>query len=213
MGRPAIDIAGQRFGYVVVLERYGYANKSARWKCLCDCGNEFVTDGNKLRLGRTRSCGCKRGELIGESHKTHGLSRSRLFRIWKGMRGRCRLDSSDHGGHYKARGITVCKEWMESFESFRDWSFANGYRDDLQIDRIDVNGDYEPSNCRFVDVITNCNNKRNNVILEIDGICMTVANWARETGLHVETIRSRIRAGKTGRDLIKGVWERDESHC
>lgn len=154
-----IDLTGQRFGRLVVLGRDGSDKYgSALWRCRCNCGNEVLVTSSNLR--RTNSCGCLRRELVTKRDTAHGQRFTRLYRVWQGMKTRCNTPSSTSYRWYGARGITVCDEWMNNFESFRSWALTHGYRDDLTIDRINVDGNYEPDNCRWATVAEQQHNKR-----------------------------------------------------
>jgi len=158
-----IDISGQQFGRLTVRER-AVNNKhgKSRWRCTCSCGNETVVDGNSLRQGNTQSCGCLQKERTTAYKQKHGKSHLRIYSIWTSMRSRCSNQHHKDWQHYGGRGICVCPEWNCNFMSFYHWATVNGYSDNLTIDRIDVNGNYTPDNCRFVTQIQQQTNRRNN---------------------------------------------------
>lgn len=186
-----IDLSGQRFGRLTVIERTEKESKGqARWLCRCDCGNTAIVQSYDLRSGNTQSCGCQRKEHF--THFVHGHSKERIYAIWKGMKSRCFNKNRKHYKDYGGRGITVCQEWKDDFESFYEWSIANGYSDDLSIDRINSDGNYEPSNCRWADGITQGNNKTNNAVIEFNGVAHTLSEWAGITGIKYATLYSRI---------------------
>ena len=157
------NIIGERFGRLVVIaESTERRNNQLCWICRCDCGKitEPIMGGN-LRSGHTKSCGCKKTK--------HGKYNTRLYQVWHGMKKRCHCKTDQAYKNYGGRGITVCDEWKNDFSSFEKWAFANGYDEtakqgECTLDRIDVNGNYEPSNCRWVDMKTQQNNRRNNIL-------------------------------------------------
>lgn len=136
-------------------------------------------------------------------NKSHGLSQTRVYSIYNNMIHRCYNEKVAHYDLYGGRGIRVCDEWRNSVEAFYEWAINNGYDENLTIDRIDSNGNYEPSNCKWATMKVQQNNKRSNLFLTINGETHTVTEWSRLTGIPRQTIQNRHYAGKTGEDLIK----------
>lgn len=195
-----LDLTGKRFGRLTVIEESGRKNGGVVWRCKCDCGNEVCVRSNTLRRGRTVSCGCYNRERATK----HGMGRTRLHGIWSNIRYRCGNLNNSRASDYGGRGIKVCDEWANSFEAFRDWALANGYRDDLTIDRIDVNGDYEPSNCRWATLREQGRNKRNNVWLTCNGETHILTDWAKLTNQPKSRLWKRKRLGWSDREIILG---------
>lgn len=200
------DLSGQRFGRLVVLYRDTKSKPSGgtKWICLCDCGNTKSVVATNLKNRRTRSCGCLQSELTSLRCKTHGDgSGCRLFRIWKAMKSRCYYER-DVGYHlYGGRGISVCDLWRGSYASFKEWALKNGYSEKLTLDRIDPNGNYEPSNCRWATYKEQCNNKRGNVHITYNGETHTLSEWAEITGIKIATLANRKRLGWSDSDCIE----------
>lgn len=194
-----IDLTGQRFGRFTVMERGNSKNNEVMWLCRCDCGNEKFVEGHHLKDGTSKSCGC----INKERFETHGKSNTRLFRIWTGMKQRCYNCKTQYYKIYGGHGIEVCEEWRNDFQTFYDWAMANGYSENLSIDRIDSDGNYEPLNCRWVTNVEQANNKRSNYLLELNGKIQTITKWSKEFGISTQTIKHRIK--KLGWSVEKAI--------
>lgn len=181
-----IDLTGKTFGRWSVLkhERLQY------WLCRCNCGTVKPVDGRALRAGSTNGCrNCRLGK------PTHAESRTRLYNIWGHIISRCEDSNVPEYAAYGGRGIAICAEWRSSYEAFRDWAHANGYRADLTIDRIDNDRGYEPNNCRWATMRMQSRNRRSNCILNYQSRSYTQAELADISGLKYATFRRRIAAG------------------
>ena len=184
-----IDLRGQVSPFLTVLRENGRdKHNNVLWLCRCKCGNVVTVRGEDLRSGHTTSCGCYKRERAAETHTTHGMRKTRLYGIWLNMLARVGVHKGageETKRLYQDRGITVCDEWLV-FENFRDWSLSHGYKEGLQIDRIDNDKGYCPENCRWVTPKENTNNRRNTLRLE-DGtslamFCSKVGIQTRENG-------------------------------
>lgn len=158
-----IDLVGQRFGRLVVVEEAGRSNhRKVLWKCRCDCGNETVACSNSLRSGNTTSCGCFQHERLAGASTKHGLYKHPLYTVWKNLMKRTGVYKGADDEilrNYIERGIAVCDEW-KTFENFYNWALSHGYEQGLQLDRENNDRGYCPTNCRFVSAKQNTNNRR-----------------------------------------------------
>jgi hypothetical protein len=190
------DITGQKFGTLTALhitdKPQNIKDRHTYWLCKCDCGKEIVCCGKHLRLGRINSCGCVKKERIKNLNLTHGMTKHRLHIIWNGIKQRCLNTRSHAYKSYGARGITICPEWKNDFMSFYNWAINHNYSDDLTIDRINVNGNYEPSNCRWATNKEQINNKRQTIYIEYNGKKQCLSYWADELGLESRLLYNRI---------------------
>jgi len=195
-----VDLKGQRFGRLIVRELDTSPRKhpSSKWICVCDCGKETSVRADVLKVGGTNSCGCLAGEVrsthaknIGIANATHGMTHSRTYKSWLSMRARCNNPKEASYKNYGGRGIKVCDRWQNSFENFL--ADMGERPEETSLDRFpDKNGNYEPGNCRWATQRTQQNNKRSNRMIKMDDKELTVADWARETGISVHTILARI---------------------
>jgi hypothetical protein len=193
-GRVIKDITGMRIGSLIVIGRDKTKDRNY-WLVRCDCGNIKSIFRGHLVAGRIDNCGCKTFAKRQKVKQTHGESKSRLFKIWIGMHTRCYNKTAKSYEVYGGRGIKICSEWMNDYTVFRDWALSSGYDEQKSIDRIDVNGDYDPSNCRWVDQTVQANNTTKNHRIFYNGKSHTLAEWARIKGFPVWTIQNRMKYG------------------
>lgn len=193
------DLTGQRFGRLVAIEICGNDNKGHYcWRCKCDCGNYKVVANYNLKNNSTKSCGC----LSKEIKTKHNKSNTRLYRIYYAMRQRCYNLKYSRYFDYGGRGIKICDEWKNDFMNFYNWAMENGYRDGLTIDRIDVNGNYEPNNCRWITKEAQQGNTRKSRFIEYNGEKKTLAEWSRIIKVSSNTIIFHLNKGRTIKDVI-----------
>lgn len=197
--------AGDRFGRLVVISEdestINVLNTChKKFLCQCDCGRTKIIRSANLTRSKTptRSCGC----LIGVKHIKHGDYKTRLYHIWVGMRHRCFAPSDKYYHNYGERGIVVCDEWNEDYLNFKEWALTNGYNDELTIERIDVNGNYEPSNCCWIPRAEQPKNTRISRRYTYNGQTKTLRDWAVSLGGSPDLVKERI---KRGWDIEKAI--------
>lgn len=199
-----IDLTGKKFGRATVLRKAGKdKNGLLLWECQCDCGKIYTTRGQDLRRGKSTNCGCRHLEVLQERNHKHGMTGTRPYRIWKAMHTRCYNPNSPSYLNYGGRGIQMCSAWRDSFSAFwRD--MQSGYADNLEIDRIDHDGDYCPENCRWADDKTQNRNKRNNHRVKTHLGELPLAVIAEATGTPYDTVKRRANRGWSGDELLRG---------
>lgn len=201
-----IDMTGQRFGRLLVLKRAENKGAQTQWMCRCDCGTTRPVRAILLRKGLTTSCGCFMREIAGWMNRTHGGSKTRTHKIWKGMRGRCLTPTNTRWEYYGGRGITVDPRW-DSYEAFLE--DMGECPEGMSLERIDNSKGYGPANCRWATLKEQARNQRTNRIIEYRGERKCLAEWCEITGLHHTIIRSRLRLGWSVEDALfkpKRVW-------
>lgn len=184
-----IDLTGKRFGRLIVTGFAGLKRKAATWFCSCDCGGISTVISNNLRRGITRSCGCLKRDS--NAARTHGMCRTRPYRIWAGMKNRCHNPKAYDYAYYGARGICVCERWRHSFENFIE-DMGLPTTDHHSIERINNDGNYEPSNCRWATQQEQVSNSRHCRMLTHNGVTMTLSDWSRKSGVNRLTLTSRV---------------------
>jgi hypothetical protein len=195
-----ISLIGNKYGKLTVLERVIIkGDKHTYWRCKCDCGGEKIARSDALQNGDTSHCGCV------NNNGTHHKTGHRINNIWGGMKERCLNENCKNYSEYGGRGITICSEWLNDFMSFYNWSMENGYSDNLSIDRINVNGNYEPGNCRWATPKEQSNNTRINNLIEIEGEIKSLSQWAELSGVSRQTIQRRINKGIKGEEILQPV--------
>ena len=189
------DLTGKKFGLLTVKSFDGKDNRNkSYWLCDCDCGNKNVrVRSDCLTTGNTKSCGCYNVT----SHKKNDaecVTKEKLYHLFYGIKARCYNTKSNKYEYYGGKGIKICEEWLNSYEAFKKWSYENGYKEGLTIDRIDSNGNYEPSNCRWVTMTVQNRNKDINNYYTYNGKTLLLSDWSKLTGIKESTLYSRINS-------------------
>lgn len=193
------DLTGNKYGRLTVV---GLSpKKSGRksfWVCKCLCGNEHLVRSDSLKSGNVQSCGCLKKEQdkdnLTKNHR-HKESHTHLYKTWLGMKARVSNRNNKRYERYGGRGITMCDDWLKNYESFRDWAKRNGYDENLTIERVDVNGNYEPNNCTWIPFAEQANNRTTTIWVEWEGRKQNIAQWAKELGFNRRTLYDRYHRG------------------
>lgn len=196
-----IAMEGKVFGHLTVLEYVG----NEKWKCLCDCGNISYPNGNSLRTGKTKSCGCGYQEKLVDSLTTHGKRHTRIYSIYTNMKSRCYNKNRSNYKYYGGKGIQICDDWKSSFENFYKWSMSNGYTDDLEIDRIDNSLGYSPENCRFVTRIEQIGNRTNSLYIVVNEEKILFKELCKKQGVDYKTAHNQLRQGVSVQKIFKDL--------
>lgn len=202
-----ISYIGLRSGRLVVIDEKQAPKGSSSYHkmavCKCDCGNIIEVRGTRIANKTIQSCGCIAIEKHTKRLTKHKMYGTRIYRIWSGMKARCFRKALPEYSRYGGRGITVCKEWKNDFETFHQWAMANGYREDLTIDRINNNGNYEPTNCRWVTSKEQSRNTSKNKLLKYKGETHCASYWAEKIGLNYRTLLTRLRKGMSVENALE----------
>lgn len=202
------DLVGKKYGRWTVLEKVERKNRKLSYLCKCDCGKIKAVNADSLLSGRSLSCGCLQKAILSERETTHGMTHTRIYNIYHNMKNRCYNLNDRRYKDYGGRGINICPEWLgeHGFDNFYNWSIKNGYTDSLTIDRINVNGNYEPNNCRWSTNAEQANNKRNSIYFTFFGITKNLKEWCDVIGENYGKMYGRYHRGYEtfrGKDINK----------
>jgi len=204
MSKRVKDLTGLTFGRLTV-ERFNGTHptrQQAQWMCLCECGECISVPSGRLLSGDTKSCGCYHVDQTVKACATHGDTHSPTYNIWAGIKSRCFLKTSPSWRKYGMRGITMCERWVNSYQNFLE-DMGERPSSGHSIDRIDNNGNYEPSNCRWATAKDQANNRRSNTWITLDGVTLTIAQWSERLGLHQVTMCRRIARGLDAKNILR----------
>ena len=201
------NLIGQKFGKLYVKEFVGTENSHALWRCVCKCGNEKVMSSKNLLTNNVKSCGCLKNKGYEHGDSVKNGHKERLYKVYKSMIGRCYYPNSPNYKNYGARGITVCDEWLHSYDSFKKWAMENGYDPNSKkyqctLDRIDSDKNYCPENCRWASMKEQLNNTSQNVWITANGFTLNIQQWADRLGVLHSTLQTRKRMGWSDERII-----------
>lgn len=207
------DLTGEVFGRLTVLGKTErMSGRKSYWSCRCECGKqkEVRSDCLTRSVKPVKSCGCIRDEQavknIVKNH-SHKESKTHLHHLWIRMKQRCTNPKTTRFEDYGGRGIRVCDEWLK-YENFRDWAYRSGYKEGLSIERVNVNGNYEPFNCTWIPLLEQANNRRTTVWVEYNGKKQNLKQWSDELNINYGTLNSRYQRGKRPPELFAPVLKR-----
>lgn len=191
------QLIGKKFNRwtIMAFDHIG-CSRSAFYLCRCDCGTIRTVNLAQLKNGHSKSCGCLRRDSATVHGGTGGYKghKPRLYKIWSGIKDRCKCSTNKDYKNYGGRGILVCDSWL-SFDAFRNWALQNGYRDNLTIDRIDVNGNYCPENCRWATLKEQSRNRRTSQMITFGGKTQCATAWCEELHMNRNLVSQRLKAG------------------
>lgn len=200
-----IDISGKKFNRLTAICFDHRSGKDYYWKFKCDCGKEKIIRKNSVMSGKVVSCGCYHNEVTSFINRTHHMKGTRLYHCWDSMKQRCYNKNSSAYKYYGQRGISVCKEWKDRFESFMEWSLKNGYKDNLSIDRINVNGNYCPENCKWSTAKEQVRNRRNNVWIYFKGKRVLQADFLKMFNKRWYDYKTKKQRGFSDEEIAR-IW-------
>lgn len=195
MSRKVIDLTGQQFGRWTAISKSPKPSRNALWVCRCSCGTVREVLSTHLRSGRSQSCGCMRRERLREAWTTHGMSRSREYESWKQAKQRCHNPNNPQYPEWGGKGITMCPEWRNDFQTF--YAHIGPCPEGLTLDRIDNAGNYEPGNVRWATRKQQIRNRKNTVMLEHAGERLSASDWAERLGVSAGRLKRHVRNGGT----------------
>lgn len=196
---------GKKYGYLTIIELHHKKQKYTKngckdgflyyFKCKCECGNYTIVNLHDLVSNHTLSCGCLQKKNTSLANRRHGLRNTKLFSIYSSIKQRCLNSNCYAYKNYGERGIKICKEWENNFKAFYDWAIANGYKEDLTIDRINNNGNYEPNNCRWVTQKIQCRNYRRNHLITYNNETKCLIEWSELYNIEYKLLHKRLYKG------------------
>lgn len=193
---------GAKFNDLTIIEEVPKRNGIRHFLCLCSCGKESIVSLHNLKNGGTKSCGCLQVKHTIKINSSHMCTKERLYKTWLNMKRRCNNSRCHEYANYGGRGISICNEWNFDFINFKSWAVNNGYDDDLTIERVDVNGNYCPENCKWIPMPDQLKNKRTTMYLTLNGVKKHASEWSRNFNLSKGVISYRKNNGWSDFDTL-----------